>query len=92
MKRLIIEPTKDTISEIADENKSKILNYLKNGRVIAAVPGIMMDVFTKANIVGVGEWVVRTDGIYEWDTLIIYYYEKYNLKLPKDFLEHISSF
>ncbi len=88
MKSLIVEPTKDNISQSVDKQKSKILNYLKNGRVIGVVPGIMKDSFAQKQIDG--QWLLMTDGIYEWDTKLIYHYEKYNLKLPQEFIKNID--
>ncbi len=88
MKSLIVEPTKDNISQSVDKNKFKILNYLKNGRVIGAAPGILKDSFTQKQIDG--QWLLMTDGIYEWDTKLIYHYEKYNLVLPQEFIKNID--
>ncbi len=88
MKSLLVEPTKNNISQSADKNKPKILNYLKNGRVIGVVPGIMKDSFTLKQING--QWLLMTDGIYEWDTKLIYYYEKYNIVLPQEFIRSIG--
>ncbi len=77
---------KENVSNVEDKNKSKILNHLKNGEVIAAIVGTAKDVFT--NEVINGEWVLMTDGIYEWGSDIVYYYDKYNLILPTEFLNH----
>ncbi len=88
MKSLIVEPTKDNISQSVDKNKSKILNYLKNGTVIGAAPGILKDSFTQKQIDG--QWLLMTDGIYEWDTKLIYHYETYNLVLPQEFIKSIG--
>ena len=35
------------------------------------------------------EWVLHSDGVYEWTSDITYYYEKYNLILPQDFINHV---
>ncbi len=88
IKNSSIGSIKENISIEADENKSKILKHLKNGKTIAAIAGIPKDVFTGERING--KSVLLTDGIYEWSSDIIYYYEKYNLKLPTEFLKSIS--
>lgn len=77
---------KENISNSKDKNKSKVLNHLKNGEIIAAVVGTARDVFTNQAING--EWVLMTDGTYEWTSDIVYYYEKYNLILPPEFVKH----
>ncbi len=77
---------KENISNVIDEKKSKVLNHLKNGEIIAAIVGKAKDVFTNETING--EWVLMTDGIYEWSSDIVYYYEKYNLILPTEFVNH----
>ncbi len=88
MKSLMAESTKDNISQNVDKNKPKILNYLKKGRIVGFVPGIMKDSFTQKQIDG--QWLLMTDGIYEWDTKLIYHYEKYNLVLPQEFIKNID--
>ena len=66
--------------------KAHVLQYMKRGKVIAAAPGRMRDVFTGEVIRG--EMLVYSDGLYFWGTESIYYFEKYNLKLPGAFVEH----
>lgn len=68
-------------------NKMKILTYMRNCKVIAAAPGIMKDIFTGKRIPG--EMLAYSDGKYYWGAEAIYYFEKYNLKLPDDFLSEI---
>lgn len=68
-------------------NKEKVLRHLRNSKVIAAAPGIMKDVFTKQTING--EMLAYSDGEYYWGSEAIYYFEKYNLKLPDTFIDKI---
>ncbi len=35
------------------------------------------------------ERVCISDGVYVWSNILSYYVDKYNLRLPKDFEEHI---
>ena len=70
------------------QNKDKVLRYMKNCKVIAAAPGRLRDAFTNAIIPG--EMLAYSDGQYYWGTETIYYFEKYNLKLPDEFLNHIT--
>lgn len=68
-------------------NKSRILQYLRSCKVIAAAPGRMRDVFSDKPIQG--EMLVYSDGTYYWNTEAIYYFEKYNMKLPDEFINRI---
>lgn len=33
----------------------------------------------------------RSDGVYRWGESLAYYVDKYNLKLPDDFVSHVLS-
>lgn len=87
IKNSMVGSIKDNISRVPDVNKDKVLDYLKQGTIIAGCPGILRDVFTGERIPGC--WSVYTDGVYEWESDIIYYYETYNLRLPSDFMEYV---
>jgi len=78
---------KENISGTLD--KRKVLRHLKNANVIATFPGITKDIFTGENISG--EWLLLSDGVYEWSSDIIYYYERYNLKLLPEFVFYIEN-
>jgi len=78
---------KENISASPGAEKETILNYLKSGSVIAAISGVAKDVFTNEDIKG--EWFLMSDGVYEWSSDIIYYYEKYNLILLDEFIRYV---
>ena len=63
------------------------MDYLKRGKILAGCPGILRDVFTGEKICG--GWLLYSDGVYSWESDIIYYYEKYNLRLPRDFIDYV---
>lgn len=69
------------------EFKEEILNYLRRGEVRAAQPGIGRDVFTGERFGG-GKLLLG-DHNYGWTTDLIYYVEKYNMRLPKEFEEYV---
>jgi hypothetical protein len=69
------------------ENKNKVLRYMRSCRVIAAAPGRMKDVF--ANTLIPGEMLAYSDGRYYWGTEAIYYFDKYDMKLPDDFINRV---
>ncbi len=77
------------ISDQPMEHKKEILDYLKKGEVLAAAAGRARDVISGEFIPT--EWLTLTDGEYEWQTNLIFYVEKYNLKLPDEIVKHILS-
>lgn len=75
-------PFQSTAGDIP--GKARVLHYLKGQEIIAAAPGIMRDAFTGERIRG--EMLLYSDGKYYWGSETIFYFEKYNLQLPKDFI------
>ena len=69
--------------------KEKILKYLKSGEEYGAAAMSMKDVFT-GKYTGI-EYIFFADDKYAWSTELIYHVEKYDCKLPEDFLSHIES-
>ena len=67
--------------------KEKIVKYLTSGEVDMASLELPKDVFTGERIRM--EKLGMNDGVYMWWNTLAYYVEKYNLRLPKDFEEHI---
>lgn len=84
-----IPPIGDLISETEVEGKSDILSYLKQARVTAVAPGWAIDVMTGERIEG--SLLSYSDGEYAWRSDTIYYFERYNLKLEKEFIKHVLS-
>lgn len=68
-------------------NKKQILQYMRSNKVIAAAPGRLKDVFTNQPIKG--EMLAYSDGVYYWGTEAIYYFDKYNMKLPDEFVNRV---
>lgn len=93
--------TKDEISEMkASElkncfsvepvsNKDKILSYMKNTPVVAATTALVTDYITKEQFYKANN--AHSDGVYQWYEDEIYHFEKYNLKLNDDFIQHVLS-
>lgn len=71
----------------AIQNKDKVLEYMKHATVIAAAPGRVRDIFTNKPVPG--EMLAYSDGSYYWGSEAIYYFDRYNLKLPEEFINHI---
>ena len=81
---------KDSCEKGKYANQEKIAEYLKNGgKNIMISTSYHKDVFTFENT-GMSE-ICKEDGTYSWFNILAYYVEKYNLRLPTDFEEHILS-
>ncbi len=78
----------DFVSEKHYKDKDLVLKYLKNGKKSAVAPAKVKDVIAKEyiNI----ELCCYTDGCYAWRSDLIYYVDKYNLKLDDGFVKHIK--
>ena len=70
---------------LPEGTKRAVLDYMQRGNVIAAAPGIMRDAFDASTIPG--EMLIYTDGEYIWGTEAMYYLEKRDLELPKEFVQ-----
>lgn len=80
---------KQSFTQYTPEQKTKVLNYLKNGNKGAIAPGKMTDVISGEVIDG--ELCCYSDGKYGWRSDLIYYFEKYNIELPEDFVNMVVS-
>lgn len=76
---------KTTKSDIP--RKNRVLEYLRKGKIIAVAPGRIRDIFTDEAVPG--EILAYSDGKYYWNSETIYYFEKYNMKLPDEFINRI---
>ncbi len=78
----------DFIGEKPYKDKDLVLKYLKSGKKSAVAPAKVKDVITNEyiNI----ELCCYTDGLYAWRSDLIYYVDKYNLKLQDDFVDYIK--
>lgn len=65
-----------------------IIRYLRQeGEDNMACPGVLTDIFTGERIPG--EMTHKADGVYSWTSSLAYYVEKYNLRLPEHFEQHV---
>lgn len=67
--------------------KEIVLKYLEETPSVAAAPSILRDVFTGERLKM--DLFAKSDGEYIWRSDIAYYFDKYNLKLPKEFIDHV---
>ena len=67
--------------------KDQVLQYLKQGKKTYVKVTIPSDVYTGKRIDM--ENCGMNDGVYSWLSVLIYYVEKYNLKLNEEFMQHV---
>lgn len=69
------------------EGQEEIIEYMKKGKITMVSVGRDIDIVTGETIPY--EKVFMNDGEYRWTSTLRYYVEKYNLRLPKEFEEHV---
>lgn len=79
----------DSIESGPYPHKEEIIRYLLNGEVYFISLSLPKDVFTGERI-PMSDRVMQ-DGDYYWPILLAWYVEKYNVRLPREFEEHILS-
>lgn len=80
-----IESNKNFLSE---DLTIEVLNYLKSGLELVIFVSPWSDPYDKNVSYPYG---IYTDGSYIWDSTIIYWVEKYQIRLPEDFINHIKN-
>lgn len=81
---------KDCFEAKRYEEQDRIVRYLKgtkSAKELFVSTAIPKDVFTNESIKM--EDICMGDDIYAWSNILSYYVDKYNLRLPKEFEEHI---
>ena len=78
---------KDNIQHERYENQENIARYLRNATEEFMRWSISKDIFTGKPIPNTYSFM--SDGVFWWSIVLAYYVEKYNLRLPKEFEEHI---
>ncbi|MCR5649727.1 MAG: hypothetical protein K6F86_00925 [Lachnospiraceae bacterium] len=73
------------------EHQQEIIDYLENGRIVLAAPGLEIDEFTGETIMPRHTKTILTDGVYSWSGSLPYYVEKYNVRLPLEIEDWILS-
>lgn len=69
------------------ENKDRILRYMKRFKSTSSSPAIVNDVITGERLSIPLE--CSNDGVFAWRSDIVYYLEKYDLRLDPDFIQHV---
>lgn len=68
------------------KDKNKILSYLKNKKIVGAIPGGFKDPFTNKKILGNN---IYSDGVYEWGDDLHYLLTNYDVDVDKEFINHV---
>lgn len=77
----------DSMSEEPIPDKEKVLAYLNSGFELKnETVSLRHDVFTGLPI---GLRAYYTDGEWEWTNELIYYFSKYNIQLPAEFIRRV---
>jgi hypothetical protein len=76
----------ELICESEHEQKANILNYLRGGEPMIMIAGIARDPFDAKHPI-IGSPHVLTDGTWAWSADVAYYVDKYNLQIPREFVE-----
>lgn len=78
---------KDSLENKAYPQKVDIIRFLQSGHIEFAQLSRSKDVFSGEIIPF--EVLVMSDGNYYWSNELVWYVDKYNLRLPEDFEQHI---
>ena len=66
--------------------RKEAIAYMCSGRPFLVSTKIPDDIVTGEH--GVGGIAYRDDGDYTWSSELTYYVDKYNMRLPQDFIDH----
>lgn len=80
---------KSLLQQTANYDKEKVISYLKVGKKIASCPRAGIDCVTMKNISD--SFSLYTDEEYCWGDFLIYHINKYNIRLPENFLKKINT-
>lgn len=83
-------PIKESLVESVNYNKKKVIEYIKNNKVVGICARPAIDCITGEEISS--GFQILNDGEYEWADFLAYHIAKYNLTLPKAFLEKINAY
>ena len=89
-----LEQRKAQLVQLIGENehaqKASVLRYLRGGEQLMLVAGIVRDPLDPNRPI-IGSPHILTDGTWAWSADVTYYVEKYNLRLPEEFLESMKA-
>lgn len=78
---------KANVSESAQENENRILDYISKGKPFVGCAGFIRDKVGNNRKIA-GSLNILTDGVWAWSECLVYFIEEYHIKLPNDFISH----
>lgn len=76
--------------KLSREERKAIVSYLESGALFVGSPGLSRDQLSAQHEI-VGPLHLLTDGVFIWPSDLVYYFSKYDVALPEDFLRHMES-
>lgn len=86
--KITIADQKSISAKYDKDEKATVLSYLKKFEAASFTSAPVVDAFTNEIVADADNGY--TDGEYTWYESEVYYFDKYDLKLDKDFIEHIK--
>lgn len=80
---------KETVVDVVDYDKDTVCRYLESFPNVALCARRALDCMTGKEIAD--GFCVKTDGEYEWCDFLPYHIKKYNIGLPKEFVEKCAN-
>lgn len=69
------------------QTSQRVLAYMRRAKVLAEFISPTADPFNPEHPV---RNILYSDGTYAWDGIVLHWIERYRVRLPKDFLEHVE--
>jgi hypothetical protein len=80
----------DGLSASPHPREGDIVRYLRQGHAMATSPILVEDALDPERP-PIGTLQILTDGKWEWPSDLAYYVDRYHVRLPDDFVEHMAS-
>lgn len=80
---------KESLGDRAATQNPQIVRYLLDAPLMAAFPGLVDDVIKPTITIGPAH--IRGDGVWMWPQDLAYYVERYEARLPDEFIAHITA-
>ena len=77
------------LADNVDYDRSAVISYLNRFSSRIFCPKYVKDCITGETIAGC--FKVVTDGEYRWPDTLVYHIKKYNIRLPKEFIDKIMN-
>jgi hypothetical protein len=77
----------DARADAPDPHQEVVAAYLAAGHVYIATPGMAVDALDGKTPIGPPHYL--TDGIHVWPGDVAHYVRRYNVRLPRSFVDHV---